>query len=52
MPKENEAYLIGGAQEAMMTLLAPTSFAIWMISLDVVPRTMESAMHVSIPGEK
>jgi hypothetical protein len=34
---------IGGAQLATMTLFAPTSLAIWTISLDVVPRTIESS---------
>lgn len=34
--------LMGGAAEAKMTFLAPTSRAIWMISLEVVPRTIES----------
>lgn len=34
--------LIGGAQLATMTFLAPTSFAIWTISFEVVPRTIES----------
>lgn len=33
---------IGGAQEAMMTFLAPASRAIWIISFEVVPRTIES----------
>ncbi len=33
---------MGGAQDATMTFLAPTSFAIWMISFEVVPRTIES----------
>lgn len=33
---------IGGAQEAMMTFFAPASRAIWMISFEVVPRTIES----------
>ena len=36
--------LIGGAQLATMTFFAPTSFAIWMISFDVVPRTIESTI--------
>ena len=36
------AYRIGGAQLATMTFFAPTSLAIWIISLEVVPRTMES----------
>ena len=37
-------YLMGGAQLATMTFFAPTSFAIWMISFDVVPRTIESTI--------
>lgn len=36
---------MGGAQEATMTFFAPTSRAIWMISFEVVPRTMESKMQ-------
>ena len=36
---------MGGAQLATMTFFAPTSFAIWTISFEVVPRTMESARH-------
>ena len=36
------ADLIGGAQLATITLRAPTSFAICTISLEVVPRTIES----------
>lgn len=36
------AYRIGGEQLATMTFFAPTSFAIWIISLEVVPRTIES----------
>lgn len=39
---------IGGAQLATMTFLAPTSFAIWIISFEVVPRTMESAKAVLV----
>jgi hypothetical protein len=35
-------HLMGGAQLATMTFFAPTSFAIWIISFEVVPRTMES----------
>lgn len=42
------AYLIGGAHDAMITFLAPTSFAIWIISLEVVPRTIESVAAPSI----
>ena len=34
----------GGAAEAKVTVLAPASRAIWMISLLVVPRTTESSM--------
>ena len=41
------SYLMGGAQLATITFFAPTSFAIWMISLDVVPLTIESGLHVS-----
>jgi hypothetical protein len=33
---------MGGAQLATITFLAPTSLAICTISLDVVPRTIES----------
>lgn len=36
--------LMGGAQEAIMTFFAPASRAIWMISFEVVPRTIESAV--------
>ena len=34
---------MGVAQLAKITFFAPTSFAIWTISFDVVPRTMESS---------
>lgn len=36
---------MGGAHEAIMTFFAPTSRAIWMISLEVVPRTIESEVQ-------
>ena len=42
----NYADLIGGAQLATITFRAPTSLAICTISLDVVPRTMESVEDV------
>lgn len=38
---------MGGAQEAKTTFLAPTSLAICTISLEVVPRTMESGETVN-----
>lgn len=37
-----KTYRMGGAQLATMTFFAPTSLAIWIISLEVVPRTIES----------
>jgi len=46
--RENSgAYRIGGEQLATMTFFAPTSFAIWIISLEVVPRTIESERGMS-----
>lgn len=36
------SHRIGGEQLATITFFAPTSLAIWMISFDVVPRTIES----------
>ncbi len=36
-------YFTAGAAEAKYTLRAPASRAIWMISWQVVPRTMESS---------
>ena len=43
--------LIGGAQLATITLRAPTSFAICTISLEVVPRTIESVASLQLPLE-
>lgn len=43
--RDSSPYRIRGAQLATMTFFAPTSFAIWMISLEVVPRTIESEIE-------
>lgn len=42
LESDGKIYRIGGAQLATMTFFAPTSFAIWIISFEVVPRTIES----------
>lgn len=43
---------MGGAQLASMIFFAPTSLAIWIISLEVVPRTMESNEVIQAPAVK
>jgi hypothetical protein len=43
----NITHRIGGAHDANTTLTAPTSLAIWIISFDVVPRTIESVQDES-----
>jgi hypothetical protein len=45
--QRGNTYRMAGAQLATITLFAPLSFAICTISLDVVPRTIES-----IAGER